>query len=259
MTLNTNQYIGFKLNRIHELESITLPQSSDPLTLQVSKNALEWTTVNDGNVSGQPARYVRLINTGIQPVSISTADLQVTTNEIEEISISDVSGFTIADPSGAFDGDRTTSTQYVGYQTQGNYFTYDLGQTISLKKLRVVCMDSEWDYPRHMMISASADGSDWSEVMTIGDQNAYNPGEATNEENITDVLPEYEASCNTKSAERKHRSMYVISSLRSLIRATARSGSASRKSRSMTVLICRRKTTRRTADQRNLKTVNTAL
>lgn len=199
--LGNDKYIGFKLNRIHELESITLPQSSDPLTLQVSKNALEWTTVNDGNVSGQPARYVRLINTGTQPVSISTADLQVTTNEIEEISISDVSGFTIADPSGAFDGDRTTSTQYVGNQTQGNYFTYDLGQTISLKKLRVVCMDSEWDYPRHMKISASADGSDWSEVMMIGDQNADNPGEATGEDHITDVLPEYEASCNTKSAE----------------------------------------------------------
>lgn len=201
VTLNTNQYIGFKLNRIHELESITLPQSSDPLTLQVSKNALEWTTVNDGNVSGLPARYVHLINTGTQPVTISTADLQVTTNEIKEISISDVRGFTIADPSGAFDGDRTTSTQYVGFQTLGNYFTYDLGQTISLEKLRVVCMDSEWDYPRHMKIFASADGSDWSEVMTIGDQTGDNPGEATNEDHITDVLPEYEASCNTKSAE----------------------------------------------------------
>lgn len=201
VTLNTNQYIGFKLNRIHELESITLPQSSDQLTLQVSKNALEWTTVNDGNVSGLPARYVRLINTGTQPVTISTADLQVTTNEIEEISISDAKGFTVADPSGAFDGDRTTSTQYEGYQTLGNYFTYDLGQTISLEKLRVVCMDSEWDYPRHMKISASADGSDWSEVMTIGDQTGDNPGEATNEDHITDVLPEYEASCNTKSAE----------------------------------------------------------
>ena len=201
VTLNTNQYIGFKLNRIHELESITLPQSSDLLTLQVSKNALEWTTVDDGNVSGLPARYVRLINTGTQPVTISTADLQVTTNEIEEISISDAKGFTVADPSGAFDGDRTTSTQYVGNQTLGNYFTYDLGQTISLEKLRVVCMDSEWDYPRHMKISASADGSDWSEVMTIGNQTGDNFGEATDEDNIMAVLPEYEASCNTKSAE----------------------------------------------------------
>ena len=136
--LGNDQYIGFKLNRIHELESITLPQSSDLLTLQVSKNALEWTTVDDGNVSGLPARYVRLINTGTQPVTISTADLQVTTNEIEEISISDAKGFTVADPSGAFDGDRTTSTQYVGNQTQGNYFTYDLGQTISLEKLRAI-------------------------------------------------------------------------------------------------------------------------
>ena len=199
--LGNDQYIGFKLNRIHELENITLPQSSDPLTLQVSKNALEWTTVDDGNVSGLPARYVRLINTGTQPVTISTADLQVTTNEIEEISISDAKGFTVADPSGAFDGDRTTSTQYVGNQTLGNYFTYDLGQTISLEKLRVVCMDSEWDYPRHMKISASADGSEWSEVMTIGNQTGDNPGEASDEDNIMDVLPEYEASCNTKSAE----------------------------------------------------------
>ena len=199
--LANDQYIGFKLNRIHELESITLPQSSDPLTLQVSKNALEWTTVDDGNVSGLPARYVRLINTGTQPVTISTADLQVTTNEIEEISISDANGFTVADPSGAFDGDRTTSTQYVGNQTLGNYFTYDLGQTISLEKLRVVCMDSEWDYPRHMKISASANGSEWSEVMTIGNQTGDNPGEATDEDNIMAVLPEYEASCNTKSAE----------------------------------------------------------
>lgn len=199
--LGNGKYIGFKLNRIHELESITLPQSSDLLTLQVSKNALEWTTVDDGNVSGLPARYVRLINTGTQPVTISTADLQVTTNEIEEISISDAKGFTVADPSGAFDGDRTTSTQYVGNQTLGNYFTYDLGQTISLEKLRVVCMDSEWDYPRHMKISASADGSDWSEVMTIGNQTGDNFGEASDEDNIMAVLPEYEASCNTKSAE----------------------------------------------------------
>ncbi len=69
-----------------------------------------------------------------------------------------------------FDGDRTTQVIYQGSQKSGAKFVYDLGQTIDLKTLKVVCRDSEIDFPRHAKISVSTDGQKWTDVMTIGNR-----------------------------------------------------------------------------------------
>ena len=100
-----------------------------------------------------------------------------------------------------FDGDRTTQVIYQGSQNQGAKFVYDLGQTIDLKTLKVVCRDSEIDFPHHAKISVSTDGQKWTDVMTIGNQDKENEGEASNEDNINDVLPSHETSYNAKLEE----------------------------------------------------------
>ena len=76
-----------------------------------------------------------------------------------------------------------------------------MGQTIDLKTLKVVCRDSEIDFPRHAKISVSTDGQKWTDVMTIGNQDKENEGEASNEDNINDVLPLHETSYNAKLEE----------------------------------------------------------
>ena len=67
--------------------------------------------------------------------------------------------------------------------------------------MKVVCRDSEIDFPHHAKISVSTDGQKWTDVMTIGNQDKENEGEASNEDNINDVLPLHETSYNAKLEE----------------------------------------------------------
>ena len=59
--LEKDQYIGLKLDRVHEITTIENQlKDADGITLEVSKNGYEWTEYAAGkNVD---ARYVRLIN-----------------------------------------------------------------------------------------------------------------------------------------------------------------------------------------------------
>ena len=61
ITLKKDQYIGLKLDRIHEIKDIQKNlENADKLTLETSLNAYEWTTY-DAKKPGD-ARYIRLIN-----------------------------------------------------------------------------------------------------------------------------------------------------------------------------------------------------
>ena len=60
ITLKKDQYIGLKLDRIHEIKDIQKNlENADKLTLETSLNAYEWTTY-DAKKPGD-ARYIRLI------------------------------------------------------------------------------------------------------------------------------------------------------------------------------------------------------
>lgn len=168
------------------------------------ENQESWIAFREFDVD---ARYVRLINKTDAKKTFDIQKLSLKTFEIYEKSlVADQTTFAIGEAASnpatnLFDGDRTTQVIYQGSQNQGAKFVYDLGQTIDLKTLKVVCRDSEIDFPHHAKISVSTDGQKWTDVMTIGNQDKENEGEASNEDNINDVLPLHETSYNAKMEE----------------------------------------------------------
>ena len=133
--LEKDQYIGLKLDRVHEITTIEKQlKDADGITLEVSKNGYEWTEYAAGkNVD---ARYVRLINKTNVKKTFDIQKLSLKTFEIYEKSlVADQTTFAIGGEASnpatnLFDGDRTTQVIYQGSQNQGAKFVYDLGQTI---------------------------------------------------------------------------------------------------------------------------------
>ena len=172
--------------------------------LENQENQESWIAFREFDVD---ARYVRLINKTDAKKTFDIQKLSLKTFEIYEKSlVADQTTFAIGEAASnpatnLFDGDRTTQVIYQGSQNQGAKFVYDLGQTIDLKTLKVVCRDSEIDFPHHAKISVSTDGQKWTDVMPIGNQDKENEGEASNEDNINDVLPLHETSYNAKLEE----------------------------------------------------------
>ena len=172
--------------------------------LENQENQESWIAFREFDVD---ARYVRLINKTDAKKTFDIQKLSLKTFEIYEKSlVADQTTFAIGEAASnpatnLFDGDRTTQVIYQGSQNQGAKFVYDLGQTIDLKTLKVVCRDSEIDFQHHAKISVSTDGQKWTDVMTIGNQDKENEGEASNEDNINDVLPLHETSYNAKLEE----------------------------------------------------------
>ena len=85
--------------------------------------------------------YVRIINNNEAEVTFDLNKFIVNTVEIKEKSITS-SNFSIDKPLNVFDGDLTTATAYQGSQNVGKYFTYDLGQEITLNSFKAICTDS---------------------------------------------------------------------------------------------------------------------
>lgn len=198
ITLGANEYIGLKLDRIHELDTITSTVTGEGLTLQISMNGREWESAGAGSQTDKNARYIRLINLTGSEVTASIEALTVTTVEVHEKSMaSNELGSLYGagnNPLAMFDGDRTTFVWFGAAQGAGKSAVYDLGQEITLNKLKIVCGDSDNDYPRYMTISVSTDNQNWTPVLQIGRAE----GEA---DTITGSLPVHEVSWNTKSAE----------------------------------------------------------
>lgn len=199
ISLAKGEYIGLKLDRIHEISNIVSDLTNTDLTIQISKNNHEWKTVIPGSVNDD-ARYLRIINLEDNEIEFDLNEFVVNTSEINEKTVVSTN-FAINQPLNVFDGDWTTATQYQGSQNAGKYFVYDLGQEINLNTFKVVCTDGEWDYPRHGKFLVSTDGENWDEIMTLGNQDEANPGEADNTDEIGSVLPDHEISYNTKKVE----------------------------------------------------------
>lgn len=206
VTLEKDEYIGLKMDRIHELSEITSTLSSNDVTVQVSKNNVEWkdVTVKKGKAVKvtDDARYVRIINKTEKSITFNIDEFFVKTVEIYPKTVTKNNYDKIESPLNVFDGDRTTQTHYQASQHTGKYFVYDLGQEINLNKFKVVCRDSEHDFPRHAKFSVSTDGEHWEEIMTLGNQDKDNDGEASDSDHIKTVLPDHEISYNTKTEDK---------------------------------------------------------
>lgn len=202
VTLAKNEYIGLKLDRIHELAEITSKLSDENLTVQLSKNNVEWKDINVKESKAtkvtDDARCVRIINKTENAITFNVEKFAVKTVEIYPKSVKETNYSEIENPLNVFDGDITTATHYKNSQHAGKFFTYDLGQEIDLKTFKVVCRDSEHDFPRHAKFSVSTDGKTWEEIMTLGNQDKDNEGEAAGSDHINTVLPTHEISYNVK-------------------------------------------------------------
>lgn len=198
ITLASGEYIGLKLDRIHEIDTITCETSADKLTLETSENSHEWNAPADEVENIGNARYIRLINKTDKAVTFDITDFTVTTSELYGKSLYEHNYSTVSDEAALFDGDWTTSCQFSSSQTAGKYFVYDLGTEIGLDSFKVVCTDSEWDYPRHAKFSVSTNGTTWEDIMYLGNQDSDNDGEAANEDEIGDILTNHEISYNTE-------------------------------------------------------------
>ena len=199
VTLEAGEYIGLKLDRIHELAALDVAVSVDGISLQVSENSVEWTDVETGAVSGN-ARYIRLLNDTDAPVTFDITEFVVSTVEVEDKSVESTNYTSFeGELSALFDNDWTTAYQFANSQNAGKYITIDLGSVITLNSFKAVCTDSEWDFPRAAKFSVSADGENWTEILLLGNQDEPNPGESTTEDEIGFVLPDHEVSYNTKS------------------------------------------------------------
>ena len=198
VTLEKDGYIGLKLDRIHELDSIAADVTSDKLTLQISANGREWEEAETGSQEEKNARYIRVINLTDASVTADISELSVKTVEYyDKSAVENTLGSYYGagnDPLAMFDGDRTTFVWFGDYQNAGRYTVYDLGREITLDTLRIVCGDSDGDYPRYMTISVSTDNEIWEPVLEIGRAE----GE---EDTITASLPVHDVSWNTKTAE----------------------------------------------------------
>ncbi|KLU69431.1 MAG: hypothetical protein RHS_4769 [Robinsoniella sp. RHS] len=165
--------------------------------MEASVNGTEWEAVNPGNLSGgMDIRYVRLINSGSAPVTFQLSQFAVRSKEIAapHFMESNIAASSITNADLAVDGDRSSKANFSVSQKEGQYMIYDLGQTIPVKKLKMVQHDSEVDFIRNGKVSISADLENWTDVLTIGNPDK-DPGQVT----IDECFPDHEISYYTLS------------------------------------------------------------
>jgi hypothetical protein len=218
-SLPAGGFVGLKLDRIHEITDITVTGTGiEGLVLEKSVNAKEWTASKNGS-----ARYIRLMNKGGQAVNFNLDTFVVSSKEIWPIDFMD-SNISIGSSSedarsigttrNWVDGDLNTAAKYTNTPAAGSYVTYDLGQEIDIRSLKVWTKVGTYDYPRAAKFQASltsGDDADWQDILVIdGDsssasfsispeENGWTPGEGAVEvayayreaKNITPVRARY--------------------------------------------------------------------
>ena len=176
--LNPGEYIGLKLDRIHEVaSSVVTGANTDKLKFEQSVNQTVWT---DAGQKGA-ARYIRLINKGEQSITFNLESFVVNTNEISPMDLLSQNGTNLGNNSTTedarsigtsrnwMDGNLTTAAKYCDTPKQGSFVTYDLGQEITLRSARIYVLDTAIDYPRDAILQASVDNQNWTDLITIGD------------------------------------------------------------------------------------------
>lgn len=165
--LKPGEYIGIKLERVHAIKEIIVEgEGTENLTVETSFNGVEWNRKDEAD----RARFVRLINHTNQDVSFNLDVFQVMTNEIRPMDLLESTAGTPDAPTNYWmDRDLTTKTKYCDYPKKGDSITYDLGQEIEIRSLRVYVLDTAIDYPRDAEVQVSLDNKNWKTVLTIGD------------------------------------------------------------------------------------------
>ncbi|QCJ41081.1 hyaluronoglucosaminidase [Bacillus sp. S3] len=176
ITLKPKEYVGVKLERIKELDSVTVNTTSDKLTLQASVNKVEWKTPNEGTI----ARYVRLLNNTDENITFDLNKFSVSSKEIygpsfvgTDMGISSSYGSTDSRNAGTllapFDKKFDTKAIFTDYQRKGQSITYSVGEPRIFNSLRVYNEENNINYIRDAKVQLSIDNENWTDVITLGD------------------------------------------------------------------------------------------
>ena len=182
ITLDEGQYVGVKLSNIKHITSVLTSQLPAGVKLQTSLNGVEWTDYT-GAIDG---RYARILATqdgvalDLDQFDVSYAIVgpkAVTSDFANNEAASDMR--TIGTVKNLLDGDLTTAGTITGAQEAGKHITLDLGQEIHFTALRYYIAEADLNYLRNADISISADGEQWTKVMTVGQTTADEFDEST--------------------------------------------------------------------------------
>ena len=162
VTLNPDEYIGVTLLGIKELTAIDLQLvNGEALTLQVSKNNLDWVNVNPESTDLPNARYVRLINKTDAPVTFEITKFLVTVNAGDaafEASVPEMSGYA---PQNMFDSNLTTA--YKPDTTEAGYITYTLSENLDVTKMNIIQKDANSN-AKVLVLVDGENGKEWVQV-----------------------------------------------------------------------------------------------
>ncbi|WP_304960560.1 beta-N-acetylglucosaminidase domain-containing protein [Thomasclavelia cocleata] len=165
VTLNPDEYIGVTLLGIKELTAIDLQLvNGEALTLQVSKNNLDWVNVNPESTDLPNARYVRLINKTDAPVTFEITKFLVTVNAGDaafEASVPEMSGYA---PQNMFDSNLTTA--YKPDTTEAGYITYTLSENLDVTKMNIIQKDANSN-AKVLVLVDGENGKEWVQVGTL--------------------------------------------------------------------------------------------
>ncbi len=166
ITLNSNQYIGLRLDRIKDLKAVDYATSTSNLSLQTSANAVEWQTIKGKQLPN--ARYIRLINKTPGRVTFNLNKFVVYSNEVTPMVLQKAYANTHGNskPLLAVGGDFNSTTVFAGGFHEGNEIVYDLGQTILVDNLKYVILDTEVDHVRDAKFQLSIDGKNWKDIFS---------------------------------------------------------------------------------------------
>ena len=178
--LPANSYLGMKLDRIHQADSIQLQGQTNPaLSLEYSANAQEWTPASQ-LTDKSLVRYVRLVNKTDQEQAITATSLLVTTKEVQPTKLesttmgihpaygsNDVRKINNLDQ--LFDGVYNNFVEFSDYAHKDGHVTLKLGSERTIKKIRAYIQDGTQNYLRDGKIQVSQDGKTWTDVVTVGD------------------------------------------------------------------------------------------
>ena len=178
--LPANSYLGMKLDRLHQAESIQALGTENPsLNLEYSPNAQEWYPA-DQVTDKSLVRYVRLINKTDQEQAVAATSLLVQTKEVQPTTLDSTSmGIhptygrndvrKIKNLDQLFDGVYNNFVEFSDYARKDGHITLKLGSERDIKKIRAYIQDGTQNYLRDGKIQVSQDGKTWTDVVTVGD------------------------------------------------------------------------------------------
>lgn len=180
VTLNENQYVGFKLKHIEEIKKIVLPNNLENIKVQVARHPELF---EDYSSASTPidARYIRFLSTK-DNTTLDLSQIEVIYNVIHNTSVS--SNFSNSNASDvrtknnlkhAFDGNLSSSIMIAGPQLLNNEVLFDLGHVVPINSLRYYINENSLNFPRSMdvLISETIDGP-YQKIMHIGPENVDN-------------------------------------------------------------------------------------